>query len=85
MDTSQFVTKQGLQTALKATEKRILQAVGELISDALQVISERFDRVEARLDRIEARLDNLEDKQDRTSALVDLHSVDIRQLKRKAA
>jgi len=78
VDTSQFATKQDLEEMYGRIEKMVGQVVGEVVGDALRMISERFDRIEQRLDRVE-------DKLDRTAALVDLHSVDIRALQRKAA
>ncbi len=82
MDTSQVATKQDLENLYHRTEKMVIrvvgQVVGEIVGDALQLINERFDRLEARMDRMEGKLD-------RTAAIVDLHSVDIHELKRKIA
>lgn len=78
MDTSQFITKSDLEDFYQRLEKMVGEVVGEIISDAMKLINERFDRLEARMDR-------MEDKLDQTAATVDLHSVDIRALKRKAA
>jgi hypothetical protein len=78
MDTSQFATKQDLEDLYRRIEKMVGEVVGEIVSDALKLINERFDR-------LEARMDWAEDKLDRTAATVDLHAVDIRALKRKAA
>ena len=52
-------------------EEIVGRVVGEIVGDALQMISERFDQ--------------LENKLDETTALVDHHSIDIRELKRKLA
>jgi hypothetical protein len=99
MDTSQFATKQDLEDLYRRTEKMVGDVVGEIVGDALKLISARFDKVEKRLDRVELRLDKvekrlgrveirltrIEDKLDRTAAIVNLHAVDIRTLKRKTA
>ncbi len=87
MSDADFVTKNDLQMALDAMEERLSKRIDDSIksavkemaaifSDGMQIVSERFDRLEAGLDRSEDTLD-------RTVARVDIHDVDIRQLKRK--
>jgi len=97
MDTSQYVTRQELESILddrfekfyvrieKMVHQVVGEVVGEIVGNALQLISERFDKLEARMDRAEVRLDHIEDKLDRTIANTELQNVDIRALKRKIA
>ena len=62
------------------TKQEVEEIVGwvvrEIVGDALRLVSERFDQVDERFDR-------LEDKLDTTIAIVDHHTIDIRELQRK--
>jgi hypothetical protein len=90
-----YITKKDLAQAFDNFETRFLprvekmvarvvgEVVGEIVGDALQLTSERFDRLEARMDHMEERMDRVEDKLDRSIARIDVHDVDIRELKRK--
>lgn len=85
MTTSDYVTKQDLnselesfygriedmvrETILREVPKIVGDQVGEIANDILQLMNDRFDIVE--------------DKLDRTIARIDLHDVDIRELRRK--
>jgi archaellum component FlaC len=66
-------------------EEIVGRVVGEIIGDALQMITARFDQVDERFEQMDRRFDRLEDKLETTSATVDHHAIDIRELRRKAA
>lgn len=62
-------------------EEIVGRMVGEIVGDAMQTISDHMDKKFAEVDK---RFDRLEDKIETTIARVDHHSIDIRELQRKA-
>ena len=69
----------------KMVEETVGNTVGSIIGDALQMISKRFDQVDQKFEAVYKRLDRLENKVEEIGAMVEHHTIDIRELQRKTA
>jgi hypothetical protein len=75
MDATNFITKADLDSSLSKMEDRLESRIEKLM---IRVVAAGMKQAVADMAEVFS-----EDKLDRTSAIGDLHGVDIRQLKRK--
>jgi archaellum component FlaC len=99
MTTSAFATKQDVEEIVGRVVGEIVSDALHLISERFDRVDERFEQIDRRFeevdrrfeqidqrfDRMDRRFDRLGDKMETTVAVVDHHTIDIRELQRKTA